>query len=207
YEGVREGGGGCGSRGGGGGARRGGPTMRSMQLLTLIEQVDDVARTLVALREVVNLAGREKWLDDARVYLLDFTDSLSRTCREIAGAVAVRGRSVSTADLESALRKVESFLVPASGSDAPVHSGQQELERTLRHLAKQVITLAEIAGELKSGSEIVRQPPEARFAPKHHGRINPLTEIRNNLTFRSASFQHALRLGVATGLGGLLASV
>jgi uncharacterized membrane protein YccC len=155
----------------------------------------------------VNLAGREKWLDDARVYLLDFTDSLSRTCREMAGAVAVRGRSVSTADLESALRKVESFLVPESGSDAPVHSGQQELERTLRHLAKQVITLAEIAGELKSGSEIVRQPPEARFAPKHHGRINPLTEIRNNLTFRSASFQHALRLGVATGLGGLLASV
>jgi len=188
-------------------ARRGGPTMRSMQLLTLIEQVDDVARTLIALREVVNLAGREKWLDDARVYLLDFTDSLSRTCREIAGAVAVQGRSVSTADLESALQRVESFLVPESGSDAPVHSGQQELERTMRHLANQVITLAEIAGELKSGSEIVRQPPEARFAPKNQGKINPLTEIRNNLTFRSASFQHALRLGVATGLGGLLASV
>src|SRR6516165_6803271 len=188
-------------------ARRGGPTMRSMQLLTLIEQVDDVARTLVALREVVNLAGRDKWLNDARVYLLDFTGSLSRTCREIAGAVAVRGRSVSTADLESALQRVESFLVPESGSDAPVHSGQQELERTIRHLANQVITLAEIAGELKSGSEIVRQPPEARFAPKHNCGINPLTEIRNNLTFRSASFQHALRLGVATGLGGLLASV
>jgi uncharacterized membrane protein YccC len=187
-------------------ARRGGPTIRSMQLLTLIEQVDDVARTLVALREVVNLAGRDKWLDDTRVYLLDFTGSLSRTCREIAGAVAVRGRSVSTADLESALQRVESFLVPESGSDAPVHSGQQELERTVRHLANQVMTLAEIAGELKSGSEIVRQPPEARFARKHNGRINHLSEIRNNLTFRSVSFRHALRLGVATGLGGLLAS-
>src|SRR6516162_6009488 len=188
-------------------ARRGGPTMRSMQLLTLIEQVDDVARTLVALREVVNLAGRQKWLDDARVYLLDVTGSLSRTSREIAGAVAVQGRSVSTADLESALQRVESFLVPESGSDAPLHSGQQELERTVRHLANQVITLAEIAGELKSGSEIVRQPPEARFAPKHSGRINPLSEVRNNLTFRSVSFRHALRLGVATGLGSLLASV
>ena len=188
-------------------ARRGGPTMRSMQLLTLIEQVDDVARTLVALREVVNLAGRAKWLDDAHICLLEFTGSLSRTCREIAGAVAAQGKSVPTADLENALQRVESFLVPDSGSDAPALSGQQELERTLRHLATQVTTLAEIAGELKSGSEIARQPAEARFAPKHHGRINPLSEIRNNLTFRSVSFRHALRLGVATGLGSLLASV
>jgi uncharacterized membrane protein YccC len=188
-------------------ARRGGPTMRSMQLLTLIEQVDDIARTLVALREVVNLAGSEKWLDDARVYLLDFTGSLSRTCREIAGAVAVRGKIVPTADLESVHQRAESFLVSESGSDALVHPGQQELERTVRHLVNQTITLAEITGELKTGSEIVRQPDEARFAPKHQGRINPLSEIRNNLTFRSVSFRHALRLGVATGLGGLLASV
>jgi uncharacterized membrane protein YccC len=68
-------------------------------------------------------------------------------------------------------------------------------------------TLAEIVGELKDGSPIDRQPPEARFAPKHQGRINPLNEIRNNLTFRSTSFRHALRLGIATGLGSLLASV
>ena len=36
-------------------ARRAGPTVRSMRLLALIEQLDDVARTLVTLREELNL--------------------------------------------------------------------------------------------------------------------------------------------------------
>jgi uncharacterized membrane protein YccC len=188
-------------------ARRGGPTMRSMQLLTFIEQVDDIARILVAFREVVNLAGKEKWFDDARADLEELTKSLSRICREMAEAVAVRGRKVSSLDLDSALRKIEARFASEPDTDFFAHSGPQELQRTVRHLITQVTTLAEIAGELKSGSPVVREPPEARFGPKHQGGINPLNEIRNNLTFRSASFRHALRLGVATGLGSLLAAV
>jgi uncharacterized membrane protein YccC len=188
-------------------ARRGGPTMRSMQLLTLIEQVDDIGRILIALREVVNRAGKEKWLDDERANLEELTKSLSRICREIAEAVAVRGRKVSSLELESTLHKIEASIAPEPDTDSLGHSGSQELQRTVRHLITQVATLAEIVGELKSGSPVVRQPPEARFPPKHQVRINPLNEIRNNLTLRSASFRHALRLGVATGLGSLLASV
>jgi len=188
-------------------ARRGGPTMRSMQLLTFIEQVDDIARILVAFREVVNLAGKEKWFDDTRADLEQLTKSLSRICREIAEAVAVRGRKVSSIDLDSTLHKIEARFAPEPDTDFFAHSGPQELQRTVRHLITQVATLAEIAGELKSGSPVVREPPEARFGPKDQGGINPLNEIRNNLTFRSASFRHALRLGVATGLGSLLAAV
>ena len=188
-------------------ARRGGPTMRSMQLLTLIEQVDDIGRILIALREVVNRAGTEKWLDDERAHLEELTKSLSRVCREIAEAVAVRGRTVSSLDLENALHKIEASVAPEPDADSLVHSGSQELLRTVRHLVTQVATLAEIVDELRSGSPVIREPPEARFGPRHQGRVNPLSEIRNNLTLRSASFRHALRLGVATGLGGLLASV
>jgi uncharacterized membrane protein YccC len=187
--------------------RRGGPTMRSMQLLTLIEQIDDIARVLIALREVVNLAGKEQWLDDSRGNLRELTNSMARKCREIAEAVAARGKSVSLVDLDSVLQRIESSTTSEPGANPLAHSGPQELERTVRHLIAQMSTLAEIVGELKYGSPIVRQPPEARFAPKHQGRINPLTEIRNNLTFRSTSFRHALRLGIATGLGSLLASV
>jgi uncharacterized membrane protein YccC len=183
-------------------ARRGGPTMRSMQLLSLIEQVDDIARILVTLREVVNLGGKERWLEDSHRSLLEFTTSLSGIFREFSEAVAVRGRNVALGELDKALQRVHLALK----SDADANSGRQELERTIRHLITQVSELAQIIGELKSGSPEVREPPEAKFAPKHHGRISALNEIRNNITLRSTSFRHALRLGVATGLGSLLAS-
>jgi uncharacterized membrane protein YccC len=185
-------------------ARRGGPTMRSMQLLSLIEQVDDIARIIVTLREVVNLGAREKWLESARGSLLEFTKSLSGIFRESSEAVALRGRrNISLNELGNVFQKIDQSL----RSDADVNSGRQEMERTVRHLITQVSNLVQVIEELQSGSPKVRQPPEARFAPKHQGKINPLNEIRNNLTFRSTSFRHALRLGVATGLGSLLASV
>jgi uncharacterized membrane protein YccC len=183
-------------------ARRGGPTMRSMQLLSLIEQVDDIARILITFREVVNLGGREKWLDEARGGLLEFTKLLSRLFREFSEAVALRGKNISLGELDDALQKIESSLT----SKPDANSGSQELARTVRHLTTQVSNLAQVIEELRVGSPNVRQPPEARFGPRHQGRINPLNEIRNNLTFRSTSFRHALRLGVATGLGSLLAS-
>jgi uncharacterized membrane protein YccC len=181
--------------------------MRSMQLLTLIEQVDDIARILIALRELVNLSGREKWFAVVRADVLRLTGSLSHACREVAEAVMLRGNSVSLADFESAVQKFESLPTDSLETGESVESGPRELERTVRHLATQMALLAEITGELKSGNPVMRQPPESRFAPKRLGRINALNEIRNNLTFRSTSFRHALRLGVATGLGGLLASV
>jgi hypothetical protein len=75
-------------------ARRAGPTVRSMRLLALIEELDDVARTLVTLREELNLVGREKWFGAYREHFAGLTDSLSHLSREIAAAVAVAGRSV-----------------------------------------------------------------------------------------------------------------
>jgi uncharacterized membrane protein YccC len=185
-------------------ARRGGPTTRSMQLLSLIEEVDDIARILIALREVVNLGAKEKWLEDVRRSLLEFTSSLSGIFRECSEAVAIRGRNVTLGELDSVLHQID-LMHPSNEADA--HSGCQELQRTIRHLITQVRDLAEVIGELKSGSPNVREPPEAKFGPRLKRKINPLLEIRNNITLRSTSFRHALRLGVATGLGGLLASV
>jgi uncharacterized membrane protein YccC len=183
-------------------ARRGGPTLRSMQLLTLIEEVDDIARILIALREVVNLSGKQKWLQDERGSLQEFTTTLSGIFREFSQAIAVRGRSVHLEELGRVIQKIDSSRRPEDDAN----SGFQELQRIIRHLNTQLSELAQIVDELKSGSPTMRQPPEASFGPKRERKINPLEEIRNNLTLGSTSFRHALRLGVATGLGGLLAS-
>jgi uncharacterized membrane protein YccC len=82
---------------------------------------------------------------------------------------------------------------------------RKELERTTRHLIEEASSLAEIVSELKSGHPNFREPPEARFGPRPK-RFDPIAEIRNNLSLRSSSFRHALRLGVATAIAGLIAS-
>ena len=90
-------------------------------------------------------------------------------------------------------------------SDTEAFFQRKEIHRTTRHLVEQASALAETFSELNSGDELFHEPPEARFGPRPKT-FDPLIEIRSNLSFRSSSFRHALRLGVASAIGGLLAA-
>lgn len=184
-------------------ARRAGPTVRSMRLLALIEQLDDVARTLVTLREELNILGREKWFDEFREYFNELTDSLSRLSRQVAEAVAVAGQVVDPTHLQETFQGLESAITAKSQKVALFQ--RREIYRTAKHLIEQASSLAEIISELNSGHRRFHEPPEARFGPRPKT-FDPLAEIRNNISFRSSSFRHALRLGLASGIGGLLAA-
>jgi uncharacterized membrane protein YccC len=184
-------------------ARRAGPTVRSMRLLALIEQLDDVARTLVTLREELNLVGREKWFGEFRERFVELTNALAQMSHEIAGAMTLAGRNVDSTPLQEALQNFENAMTATSEKEALLQ--RKEIYRTTRHLVEQASALAETFAELKSGHERFSEPPEARFGPRPKT-FDPLIEIRNNLSFRSSSFRHALRLGVASAIGGLLAA-
>lgn len=188
-------------------ARRAGPTTRSMQLLLLIEQLDDLGRTLIAFREMVNLVGRERWFVELRPYLESLTHASSELGREVSEAIAVRGKGVDASGVENLFRKIEGRLtLKATDQGSAAAFQRRELARIIKHFVEQLIVLAEIASELRSGQPTHREPPEARFGPRPRT-FNPIAEIRNSLSFRSSSFRHALRLGIATTLGALLASV
>src|SRR5271166_5530121 len=88
-------------------AGRAGPSSRSMQLLALIEQLDDIARTLVTLREELNLVGQEQSFDEFREGFANLTHSLSHLIREIAEAIAVRGRNVDPTTLQHVFQKLD----------------------------------------------------------------------------------------------------
>ncbi len=184
-------------------ARRAGPTVRSMRLLALIEQLDDVARTLVTLREELNPLGPEDWFGEIRETLVRLTESLTHLSTEIAAAVAVAGRDVDPTELQDAFQILERSMASKSQKEALFQ--RKEIYRTSKHLVEQATALARIVSELNSGHQGYSEPPEARFGPRPKT-FYPLVEIRNSLTFRSSSFRHALRLGVASALGGLLAS-
>ncbi|MBV8900437.1 MAG: FUSC family protein, partial [Verrucomicrobia bacterium] len=186
-------------------ARRAGPTARSMQLLLLIEQLDDLGKTLVAFREMVNLVGREPWFTEFRPYLESLTHAMSELGREISEAIALRGKNVDASGVENLARTLEARLNLKTDQGSPASFQRKELVRTIKHLVEQFLVLAEIASELRSGHSRYREPPEARFGPRPQT-FNPIAEIRNSLSLRSSSFQHALRLGAATTFAALLAS-
>jgi uncharacterized membrane protein YccC len=184
-------------------ARRAGPTVRSMRLLALIEQLDDVARTLVTLREELNLVGQEKWFGEFRERFLQLTNGLAQMSREIAGAVTIAGRDVDPTPLQEAFQNFENAMTARSEKEALFQ--RKEIHRTTRHLVEQASALAETFADLNAEHEQFSEPPEARFGPRPKT-FDPLIEIRSNLSFRSSSFRHALRLGVASAIGGLLAA-
>jgi uncharacterized membrane protein YccC len=184
-------------------AGRAGPSSRSMQLLALIEQLDDIARTLVTLREELNLIGKQKWFDEFRDSFADLIQTLLQLNRQMAEAVALRGRKVDPTTLQHVFQKLHSAL--AAGSQNQTLFQRKELERTTKHLTEQASALAETVSGLNSGQPSFHEPPEARFGPRPQ-QFDSIAEIRNNLSVRSSSFRHALRLGVATALAAIVAS-
>jgi uncharacterized membrane protein YccC len=184
-------------------ARRAGPTARSMRLLALIEALDDVARTLVTLREELNLVGREKWFGEFRGRFAELTNALSHLSREVAAVVAVAGRGVDPALLQEAFQGLESAITAQSKRETLFQ--RTEIHRTTKHLIEQACALAETVSDLNAPHQKFSAPPEARFGPRPKT-YDPLVEIRNNISFRSTSFRHALRLGAVSAIGGLLAA-
>jgi uncharacterized membrane protein YccC len=185
-------------------AGRAGPTKRSMALLAVLEQIDDVARSLVTLREELNVVGQEKWSVAFRDRFAELTEALTELSRECAQAVALSGHPVDPGQVQSAFRNLATDLTDETQA-ATLHQ-RKDIYRTARHLVEQASALAESVTELKSGSQSFLEPPEARFGQKPKT-FDPIAEIRGSISLRSSTFRHALRLGLATAIGGILASL
>ena len=184
-------------------ARRAGPSKRSIALLALLEQVDDVARSLVTLREELNVVGQEKWFIDFRERFKELTDALTELSKGCSKAVALAGHLVDPTRLQTAFQALERDLT--SETPAGTLLQRKDIYRTTRHLIDQAVALTDSVAELKSDSKGFRETPEARFGPSTKT-FDPLAEIRGTLSFQSSNFRHALRLGLATAAAGFLAS-
>jgi uncharacterized membrane protein YccC len=185
-------------------ARRAGPSLRSTQLLDLIENLDSAGKTIIAFRGVLNLVGHEEWSDSVREELRRFTEALTRLSREVGGAVARRGAIVDATNLEATTANLLPRLYELESS-AKYDFSRHELRRSIESLAREFTWLAETSGLLKTGEK--RQPSAARKPDRPRiDRFKFFVEIRNNLSFQSSSFRHALRLAAASAIAALIAS-
>jgi hypothetical protein len=184
--------------------RRAGPSLRSTQLLDLIEDLDSTGRVIIAFRGVLNLLGQEPWFDSVRDELRAFTEVLTRLAREISSAVARRGAIIDSTSLQAAVDRLLPRL-QESESAAKHDFTRNELRRTVELLAREFNRLAETTGQLRTGKANAPHPAQERARPRLE-RLNFITELRNNLSFQSSTFRHALRLAAASAIAGILAS-
>jgi uncharacterized membrane protein YccC len=184
--------------------RRAGPSLRSTQLLDLIENLDSAGKTVIAFRGILNLVGRDAWGDSVHDDLHAFTEVLATLSREIGAAVAHRGAIVDGSSLETVLSRLLPRL-RESESAAKHDFSRHELRRTVELLAKEFRWLVATAGLLQTGEAIPRERLREPAYPRME-RFKFIEEIRNNLSFHSSSFRHALRLAAATALAGMIAS-
>jgi uncharacterized membrane protein YccC len=185
-------------------AKRAGPSLRSTQLLDLIENLDSAGKTVIAFRGILNLVGQEAWFDSLREELRGFTEALARLSREVGSAVARRGGIVDANNLELAAGQLLPRLHELESSAKHDLSGH-ELKRTVEALVREFNWLAETAGLLKTGERQQRSVTPKPDRPRIE-RFRGIEEIRNNLSFQSSSFRHALRLAAASALAALAAS-
>jgi len=184
--------------------RRAGPSLRSTQLLDLIENLDSAGKTIIGFRGVLNLLGQEPWFDSVRDELREFTEVLARLAQEISSAVGRRGAIIDSTNLEAAVDRLLPRL-QESVSAAKYDFTRQELRRTVELLAREFKWLAETTGQLRTGEASPPRRPQEPARPRLE-RLSFVTELRNNLSFQSSTFRHALRLAAASAIAGVLAS-
>jgi uncharacterized membrane protein YccC len=184
-------------------ARRAGPSSRSIQLLDLIERLDGVGRAVVAFRGVLNLVGSDEWFTAVRDELETLTKTLARLARQISNVLARHSGVIDIEDLESASRNLLPQLRKLGGTRP--EQTHQELIRTVESLLKEFRRLAQTANELETGVS-KKTSPEKPTTDLVLRRFSLTTEIRNNLSFHSNTFRHAVRLGVTTALAAIISA-
>jgi uncharacterized membrane protein YccC len=185
--------------------RRAGPSARSIQLLTLIENAAHLSHTAVALHEQMVLVSAHPRFQFVHKEFERASVALGQLTRSIAGAIYRRGGQVDVRDLDNAQRSLEQAFEELRSSnfqqvqDYAVLPPVSKLLRGVKLIADNLRMDAGVAENLATGR--LDEASEGAFALAGKQRsVNLLSIFRDNLTLRSVSFRHAIRLGAVAAL-------
>jgi uncharacterized membrane protein YccC len=190
-------------------ARRAGPSVRSIQLLRLIELLDNIGGAVVALRQLVALLDQSPRRAEITQGLHSFTADLGTVVYQLARSIPKRGRTLDSkqadATLQRAEERIEALFATESSGRAQLYS-HLELENTALNLISQIRKAKKLIANLESNRDEKEIPAEVSSEPE----TKPFRfwrTIRDNLSFESDGFRHALRLGFIATLGQTIATV
>jgi uncharacterized membrane protein YccC len=190
-------------------ARRAGPSARSVQLLRLIELLDSIGGSVLALRQKVSLIGQTAGRSEITNELRALTGDLVTIVRQLAASIPRRGRTLDSIHVDAALKKADERLEALFGDGANGRAEtflEHELASTARNLVRQIRKAKKLIANLESN----RDEKDTSLDVSSEPEIKPFLFwriIKNNLSFESDGFRHALRLGFIAALGQTIATV
>jgi uncharacterized membrane protein YccC len=191
---------------------RAGPSARSSQLLTLIENAAQLSSVAVALHEeMLPVRTHPRFADVSREVAHEKIE-LVRITQTIAAAIAQRGGNIDVRDLEQADRSLQEAIERLRSEtfteihdfSVLVHIGK--LSRGFTAVLDLLRANAEIVANLRTG-RLTDSVRAATGPPREHQSTRFWAILRSNLTFQSVTFRHAVRLGTAAAIATAIAKV
>jgi uncharacterized membrane protein YccC len=189
---------------------RAGPSLRSSQLLALIENAAQLLSFAVALHQEMLLLRTHPRFAEVSKEIADEKIELVRVTQIVGAGILKRGGNVALRDLEQAHRSLKQRMeklrsvtyTEISDYSILVHLGK--LSRSFDSILDLLRSNAEIVADLTTGRSTdtfqpATDPQRERQSPRY------LAILRSNITFQSVTFRHSIRLAAAATLATAIA--
>ncbi len=191
--------------------------LRGNQLLVLIENANQIFNSIVALVELLVIASDRSPFQQLHKEIQQVIEQLAIALQMLSKAIAFEKKNVYLGDLDRAIEALEhqwqvlrsQFIergVNFQTDDYFYFANINKIVTNFKALAQQLRTDVQIVTDLQRGEpgSIAKLNISRPTPPK---RSSIVETLRNNLTFRSVIFRHALRLALITTVAELVASV
>ncbi|MEH2071143.1 MAG: FUSC family protein [Nostoc sp.] len=196
--------------------QRGG-NLRGNYLLVLIEDVNQILNSVVVLSELLAIASTGELYFRLQREIQQAVEQLAIAVQMLSQAIAKERSLVGLGDLDRSIEALEHqsqvLRTQIINQTINLHTDEyaqllnvKKIVASLTNLAQQIHTDAEIVADFKQGKQ--RRIAQRNISPPSQSERSAIIDtLRNNFTFDSVLFRHALRLALVTTLAELLASV
>jgi uncharacterized membrane protein YccC len=182
-------------------ASRAGMSPTGQQLLVLLRSANSIFDATIALAETLDGPSHDTYYARVRAEVEDAVQQLAAVATELATAIMQGREGVDLRALDQATAAVDGKLTrrqqgpETSTPDCAKVFDLQSIASALQVVTRQVHGAADILA--RADRPLLTTPDSKLGRQARHARLGVIiSRLRDNLTFRSLTFRHALRLGV-----------
>ncbi|MEH2236843.1 FUSC family protein [Nostoc sp.] len=197
--------------------RQKGANLRGNYLLVLIEDVNQIVNSVVALSELLAIASEHQLFSRLQKEIQQVIEQLAIALQMLSEAIVKGKNPPHLGDLDRMVEALEhQRQVLRSQVLNQAINAQKDEYSDLLNLGKITVSLTKLAQQIHTDADIVTDLIQGKqhsiaqrdiSPPAQSERFAIIDPLRNNFTFDSVLFRHALRLALITTLAELLASV
>lgn len=182
---------------------------RSRQLLVLIEDANQIIHALVALGELIAIASQNPLFEHLHTEIEQTIEQVALSFQRLSRVLKKKQKSVPLKDLE---RSVEALEHQWQSFRSQTHTQTLKIQTNdyveLVSLGKIVTSLGRLSEQIYADAEAATDPGlqlrRQKFLLTQPEPTSWLDTIKDNLTFDSVTFRHALRLALVITIAQLL---